>query len=147
MNGRTALAASLLALLTGCSGASEKPRANGDNAVTTSSVTQADLNNDADRASLRSAVESYSSAYLSGDAERARALLSARCQQRISLDELRALATGAKGLYGTAKMTSFEITTLSGPLARVTYRYDVPAIDQLDEPWARQDGQWRNDDC
>lgn len=100
-----------------------------------------------ERASLEESVRNYSAAYLGGHPESAHALLSARCQDRLSLAELTAATTAAQRLYGGARMTALDIDTLEGSLARVTYRYDNPAIDQLAEPWTKEDGQWRQDDC
>jgi len=36
---------------------------------------------------------------------------------------------------------------LSGSLARVTYTYDQPAIDQSQQPWTFEDGSWQYDSC
>ena len=57
------------------------------------------------------------------------------------------LVAEAKRLYGNARMTSLNVETLSAPLARATYRYDVPALDQQSEPWVNEGGQWKDDDC
>jgi hypothetical protein len=100
-----------------------------------------------DRAELEAAVRSYSEAYLGGQAEAAHSLLSARCQTRISLADFRPVVAGGQQAYGTAKLTSLTIDDLAGDLARVTYRYDVAAIDQEREPWVREGGRWHQDDC
>lgn len=96
---------------------------------------------------IEPAVRSYSDAYLSGNADEAHALLTSRCQERTNLAEFRALTALAKEQYGSAQMTEFEVAEQSGGLARVTYRYDQSSIDQEEEPWALEDGEWRNDDC
>lgn len=100
-----------------------------------------------ERARLEESVRSYSAAYLGGRPESAYALLSARCRDRLSLAELTAATTAAQRLYGGARMTALEVETLEGSLARVTYHYDNPALDQQAEPWTKEDGQWRQDDC
>jgi len=96
---------------------------------------------------LEPAVRAYSAAYLSGNGDEAHALLTARCRERTPIEELRVAAALGKEQYGTAKLTSVDIVEESGNLARVTYRYDMASIDQVAEPWALEDGAWRNDDC
>jgi major membrane immunogen (membrane-anchored lipoprotein) len=100
-----------------------------------------------DQPELEPAVRAYSDAYLSGNADEAHARMTSRCQERTDLDELRGIAAAAKEQYGEAEMTSFEVVEQSGNLARVTYEYDQSAINQTQEPWALEDGEWRNDDC
>lgn len=100
-----------------------------------------------DRPRLVQAVRDYSAAYLGDDAQAAHAMLSGRCRARISLDELAGATEAAKRIYGSARMTTVDVVDLNGGLARVTYRYDVPALDQEAEPWAKEDGRWRQDDC
>jgi hypothetical protein len=39
------------------------------------------------------------------------------------------------------------VNNLSGDLARVTYTYSAPGIDQKKEPWLREGGKWLEDDC
>jgi hypothetical protein len=39
------------------------------------------------------------------------------------------------------------VAEVSGDLARVTYTYDLKAINQDAEPWVREDGKWKEDDC
>jgi hypothetical protein len=36
---------------------------------------------------------------------------------------------------------------VSGDHARVTYTYDVAALNQDAEPWVREEGFWKTDDC
>ncbi len=96
---------------------------------------------------LRSAVEAYSDAFLAGDAAAAHALLSTRCRESLSEDQYATVVSTAAGAYGDATLTSFEVDEVSGDEARVTYRYDEPAIDQENEPWLREGGAWHNDDC
>jgi hypothetical protein len=102
---------------------------------------------DADDDELRVAVQAYSDAFLTGQPVEGYALFSARCKERVSLSYFTGLVTGAKGAYGSAlPFKSFD-AEVSGDLARVTYTYDVPALDQTAEPWTYEDGQWRQDDC
>ena len=98
-------------------------------------------------AALRTAVQAYSDAFLSGNAKRAYSLLSTRCQERSTLAAFTAMIDQAKALYGNPlPMTSFK-AQISGDLARVTYTYAVSAINQTREPWVRESGEWDEDDC
>src|SRR3954467_8603262 len=94
------------------------------------------------RAELTAAVRAYSEAYLGGRGADAHAMLSARCQQRVGVDAFTAATAEARRLYGSARMTDLTIGSLEGTLARVTYRYDNPAIDQDGEPWVKDGGSW-----
>jgi hypothetical protein len=100
-----------------------------------------------DTPEIEPAVRAYSDAYLAGDGDTAFALLTSRCQDRTDQEEFQLSAAAGKAQYGAAKMTSFEVVEQSGNLARVTYEYDQSAINQTQEPWALEDGEWRNDDC
>lgn len=97
---------------------------------------------------LRNAVQAYSDAYLTGDAPTAYELLSERCRKRMSLTEFTELVTAAKQTYGSAlPFQTYSAAAVGGELARVTYTYSVPAINQEKEPWTREAGGWHQDDC
>ncbi len=96
---------------------------------------------------LQDAVRAYSAAYLGGEADVAWSILSSRCQDRLGRSEFNALVSGATALYGDAKIQDFHIDELAGTLARVTYTFDNPAINQDREPWSFEDGAWKEDDC
>jgi hypothetical protein len=101
----------------------------------------------AGEAELKAAVQAYSDAYLTGDASGGYALLSARCQKRVSKAEFIALVGQAKQQFGEAlPFKSFD-AEINGPQARITYTYSVASINQDQEPWALEDGSWREDDC
>jgi hypothetical protein len=97
-------------------------------------------------AAVEDAVRSYSSAYLRGDGQAAYDMLSTRCQKIISLSRLRAASAGAATLYGQAQLISVA-PIVDGDHARVTYRFNQPAIDQENQPWVREAGRWRYDKC
>lgn len=95
---------------------------------------------------LRDAVQAYSDAYLTGDMA-AYEMLTERCRDRLSQEQFRTLVAMAKSMYGSAlPVRSFD-AEVSGDLARVTYTYDVSAINQNAEPWTREGGVWKEDDC
>lgn len=99
------------------------------------------------RAELEASVRGYSEAFLAGDAEAAWELLSERCRDRLAQSEFTSIVSAGGAMYGDAELTEFEVVDLAGNLARVTYRYDAPEIDQVREPWTLEGGVWRNDDC
>jgi hypothetical protein len=98
-------------------------------------------------AALRTAVQIYSDAYLTGNAHVAYAELSKRCQDRLSYGNFSTLALRAENLYGSALPVKTYKAQISGDLARVTYTYAIKAIDQADQPWTREHGHWRYDAC
>lgn len=96
---------------------------------------------------IRKAATTYSDAFLSGDADAAYGALSARCKDRIGEVEFTSVVQAAKDTYGSAlKFKTFE-AEVNGRQARVTYTYAISAINQTDEPWVKEDGRWRQDDC
>jgi hypothetical protein len=97
-------------------------------------------------AAVEDAVRSYSSAYLSGDGQKAHDKLSARCSKVISLEKMKAASAGAAALYGQAQLISV-VPVVDGDHATVTYRFSQPAIDQENQPWVREDGSWSYDNC
>jgi hypothetical protein len=98
-------------------------------------------------AALKKAVNAYSVAYLSGDGNGAFALLSSRCKARLSETQMGALTAAAKATYGQLPIETYTVDDLSGDLARVTYTYSAPDINQTKEPWVRESGKWLEDDC
>jgi hypothetical protein len=96
---------------------------------------------------VRQAAEAYSDAFLTGDADAAFRLLSRRCRETIGIAAFGDIVDEAADLYGSPlAFTSFR-ADVKGSKASLTYTYDVPALDQVDEPWVQRGGQWRNDDC
>jgi ABC-type phosphate/phosphonate transport system substrate-binding protein len=139
-------------LLTGC-GSSSSSKSSSRNKSTNKSVTSTKKpttkakpvkNTQKD---LRKAVEAYSDAYLTGDATTAYAILSERCRNKITEVEFTELVTAAKQLYGTPLRFKTYSATATGDSAKVSYTYPVKAIDQTKEPWVREAGYWRQDDC
>src|SRR4029079_16094615 len=96
---------------------------------------------------LRVNVQTYSDAYLTGQPIAAYRLLSKRCKDRMSLSYFTGLVTAAKQQYGSALAFKTYSAEISGDLARVTYTYDVAAINQENEPWVKENGDWHEDDC
>jgi hypothetical protein len=99
------------------------------------------------RDELRAAVQAYSDAFPDGRATAAYDMFTARCKQRITRSQFTGIVQAAKQLYGKALPIKTYSAEVSGNLARVTYTYDVPALDQTKEPWTRENGVWKQDDC
>jgi hypothetical protein len=62
-------------------------------------------------------------------------------QARESYAEFAAAVSGAKAIYGDAKMTSL-VVTVTGAKVLVTYTYDISEIDQTDQVWLKEGGKW-----
>ena len=92
-------------------------------------------------------MQAYSDGYLADEPVEAYNLLSNRCKQRISLSHFTRLSMAANQLYGRPLPIRTFKANIQGNLARVTYTYSVPAINQTQEPWVKEHGQWREDDC
>lgn len=136
----TATVVVAVAMLTGCSGDDSKTEAKPS--ASTPATTQAEDQGPA----LKAAVQSYSDAFLTGDGDAAFALLSKRCQDRLGESTFKA-AVGAAGVkYGDALAFKSYEADISGTMARVTYTYAKPEINQDAEPWVNESG-WKQDDC
>ncbi|MCB5180173.1 hypothetical protein [Streptomyces antimicrobicus] len=142
------LAAALLAV-TGCSSdpapAADKPvpSASGP-APATSEAPKVDP----ERARLEAAVRAYSDAYFKPDGKAAYNTLSKRCQGKAGPPELfSTIVDKAAKAYGKQQIQTFRIDQLAGDMARVTYTYSVPALDQTSQPWVKEGGAWRYDGC
>ena len=132
------VACAALLALSACSG-DESPKPG----PTPTSEAPAPASGDED--ALRSAVESYSAAFLSGDGDTAYALLSARCRDRLPLTQFADVAEQVAENFGPMKIKSLEVT-VNGTQAQATYTYAEPTLNQQSEPWVNEDG-WRVDDC
>jgi hypothetical protein len=142
-----ALAAIAAVSLAACGGSGSETTSITDTARTESVRPASPEPRDDNDAELRAAVQAYSDGFLTGQPVEAYELFSARCKERLSLSYFTGLVIAAKGAYGSAlPIQSFD-AEISGDLARVTYTYDVSALDQTAEPWSFEDGQWRQDDC
>ena len=95
---------------------------------------------------LKQAVQAYSDAFLTGDVK-AYDLFSERCQDRTNKNEFIGILAAAKSAYGSALPLKSIDADVSGDLARVSYTYPIEAINQDSEPWVREGGTWKQDDC
>jgi len=92
-------------------------------------------------------VRAYSKAFLAGDGAAAYELLSKRCQERNERVGFVNTVELAGKTYGPQDIKTLTVDQASGDLARVTYTYDKADLDQRGEPWVREGGDWRVDDC
>jgi hypothetical protein len=99
------------------------------------------------KAALVAAVKAYSAAYFKPDAAAGHALLSARCQAKISSEDYRAALDQAIATYGHQDVKTVAVDSITTDMARVTYTYSVPALDQHGQIWIREGGAWRYDAC
>src|SRR4051794_23817850 len=72
-------------------------------------VVSADAEASPGPASLKRAVRSYSTAFLSGDSGRAWHMLTARCRHRLDRDEFAAIVRAAHARFGRAKLRSIRV--------------------------------------
>jgi hypothetical protein len=100
-----------------------------------------------DKAALSVAVKAYSTAYFKPDPAAAGKLLSDRCRDQTSAEAYKAELTQAVANFGHQDIKSVTVDQISGDLARVTYTYSVPALDQHGQPWVREGGAWHYDAC
>lgn len=100
-----------------------------------------------DNSALEAQVRAYSAAFLAGDGAVAYELLSKRCQERNERVGFVKTVDLAAATYGPQDIKTLTVDQASGDLARVTYTYDKAALDQRGEPWVREAGTWRVDDC
>ena len=122
------------ALLTGCGSFSSSVQA----AAPTTAVDQGKA--------VEDAVRSYSSAFLSGNGEKAASLLSQRCNTPALRQQIISAASMAPAMYGQAAIVSVS-PIVNGDHATVTYRFNQPAIDQENQPWFNEGGAWHYDKC
>jgi hypothetical protein len=92
-------------------------------------------------------VQAYSDGYLADEPVEVYNRLSNRCKQRMPLSSFTRLSVAANQLYGGPLPIQTFKANIQGNLARATYTYRVPAINQTQEPWVREHGQWHQDDC
>jgi len=92
------------------------------------------------------AVQAYSDGFLTGDVD-TYDMFSKRCKDRTNKNEFIGMLAAANDTYGSVLQFEAFKAKISGDLARVTYTYAVSAINQDSEPWVRESGAWRQDDC
>jgi hypothetical protein len=145
----TAAAAVLLLALTACSTTADNPPAAASSKAGQSAGTEQPSTPPADdgKAQLEQAVRAYSKAYFATDTKAAHGMMSTRCQAKIPAEVYGPVVEASVKQYGVHDIKTFTVDQLSGDLARVTYTYPVPALDQKQQPWAREGGAWKYDGC
>ncbi|GAB2831177.1 hypothetical protein GCM10027200_33330 [Lentzea nigeriaca] len=97
-------------------------------------------------AELEAAVRAYSDAFLSGNSA-AYEQLSQRCKDRMPRAGFLQVIAAAKDMYGPQEIVSLKVDQIAGDLGRVTTTYAKSELNQRSEPWVRENGAWRVDDC
>lgn len=138
------LVGSLVAVVLGTAGCSSDSSTSASTSTTSATTTTEIPTPSVPR--LVSAVRAYSSAYLGGDSHGAWALLSQRCQMNIAEIQYRAIVAAAKVAYGSAILESVSATT-NGNQGHATYTYSDASINQQDQPWVFESGEWHYDNC
>lgn len=142
-----ALAAGALLALTACSSSADLAHKSTDGGESTPTAAPSPKV-DPERANLDKAVRAYSAAYFKPDGAAAYAALSKRCQDKAGdADIFAAIVDTAAKAYGKQEIQTLTIDQLAGDMARVTYTYAVPKLNQQSQPWAREGGAWRYDGC
>jgi len=137
------IAAGLLLSITGCSSDTDaKPAPAGPTASAAPERPAEDNTSD-----LQAAVRAYSDAYFKPDPAAAYKALSKRCKAKTDEGIFAEIVKGSAKDYGPQDIKTLAVDQQSGDLARVTYTYTVPKLNQTGQPWARENGQWRYDAC
>lgn len=139
-----ALAAVLLLGLTGCSSSSGDDREPAMATPPAEAETPPPANAEDD---LEQAVRAYSAAYFTPDPPAAYGMLSARCKTEIDANMYKAQLQATAKDYGQQAIRTFKVDQASGDLARVTYTYAVPKLNQKGQPWTREGETWKYDAC
>ncbi|MFJ6935702.1 hypothetical protein [Streptomyces sp. NPDC101132] len=141
----TLAAAAALLALTGCTSESEPTNASPSGSATLGAEAIPD---EQARTDLEAAVYAYSDSYFKPDGDAAYRALSKRCAKKAGPQEVFAgiVDTAAKA-YGKQEIKSFAIDQLAGDMARVSYTYAVPKLNQSQQPWTREGGVWKYDGC
>ncbi|WP_330262012.1 hypothetical protein [Streptomyces sp. NBC_00539] len=102
----------------------------------------------ATRADLERLVRAYSGHYFAGNGAAAYEFLSQRCTTKVGgADVFIAIVQSSAKAYGPQEIQTLTIDQLVGDMARVSYTYSVPKLNQQAQPWVREAGAWRYDGC
>lgn len=143
----TLLAASLLTVaLTACSSIDGTSDATPADSSTVE--TQPSSSAPGEDAALKAAVQAYTAAYFEGDADAAYSALSERCQGKVTPEMYKAIVEQAAKDYGPDHPATDVEAQVSGELARVSYKVEgLPKLDQKQQPWTLESGDWKYDAC
>lgn len=143
-----ATAAALLAL-TACSSGDDKADADTPSSTpATPTITPTNTPTPAGAVDLERVVDTYTNLYFAGEGKPAYAFLSKRCKAKADPDVYAATVAQAAKDYGPDHPATDVHATVSGDLARVSYKVEgLPKFDQESQPWAREGGDWKYDAC
>ncbi|MBM7088111.1 hypothetical protein JTP67_06000 [Streptomyces sp. S12] len=97
---------------------------------------------------VEAAVKTYTDAYFAGEASTAHGMLSERCRKEINPLLFGETVRQASKEHGPDHPATDVRAEVSGDLARVSYKVKgLPSLDQAQQPWAREGGDWKYDAC
>ncbi|WP_129839734.1 hypothetical protein [Streptomyces sp. RFCAC02] len=102
---------------------------------------------EAEAAALEGAVRGYIVSTTAGNADAAWPMVSERCRDRWGREEFDALVREAGDTYGPQEVEEVTVDRLEGGLARVTYTVTAAEMSREEQPWAKEEGQWKFDAC
>ncbi|MFC8360743.1 hypothetical protein ACFUIY_12820 [Streptomyces griseorubiginosus] len=149
---RLAVTAAALLALTACSsgsddGADPTPSTSATVEIPTTTPTDTLALAD-DEGNLARVVETYTSLYFAGEGEPAYVFLSKRCKAKADPAVFEATVEEAAKDYGPGHVPKDVRATVSGDMARVSYKVQgLPKFDQQAQPWTREGGDWKYDAC
>lgn len=149
----TAITAAALLALTGCSGdghAGKTAATPAPSSTTALADNGVDPVTAEDTAALKRAVRAYTTAYFAPDVDGGWAMWSTRCRKTDSKEGFAATLERAESMnFDHVRYTveRFSVDRLSGDIAVVTYGVGEDPRHDLTQQWAREDGEWRYDQC
>ena len=91
-------------------------------------------------------MRAYSKEFLTGHGYAAYKRLSRRCKANMDKNYFEGLALAAKETYGFFPIETYR-QEVSGSRAVVSYAYANANLDQSSEPWVKEAGAWKYDQC
>ncbi|MEU4091541.1 nuclear transport factor 2 family protein [Streptomyces sp. NPDC026673] len=149
----TAITTAALLAVTGCSGDGNAGKAAATPAppsTTVPAINGAAQGTAEDTAALEKAVRTYTTAYFAPDVDGGWAMWSTRCRKTDSKEGFADTLERAESMnFDHVRYTveRFSVDRLSGDIAVVTYGVGEDPRYDLTQQWAREDGEWRYDQC
>lgn len=138
-------AAALLGALAACSSDSDTEPSTESPADNEPGETDEQASGADDTEALEQAVAAYINATTTGDTDTAWDALSDRCADAWTREELDGRVGAATAMLPGEQADNINVDELSGDLARVSYT--VGTEERAGQPWTREGGTWRFDDC
>lgn len=99
-------------------------------------------------ADLERVVRAYSGFYFAGEGATAYKFLSKRCAAKAGDEGIfTSIVQASAKDYGLQEIKTLTVDQMAGDMARVSYTYAVPKLNQSSQPWTREAGAWKYDGC